>query len=132
MQAVNLIFVTSVMSNMMSNMTPFDLCDSYGTCLDNATLMMKFTNGHGCAENETFVEIPQFAICCDGSLSGPSMVERLATNVCLSRPSAGSKMAPGPGCACKKGKDLTLRIKNMSDYNLLSAKVQIQVSIISD
>ena len=114
MQAVNLIFIARVMTNMIR---PLDLCDSYGTCLDNATLVMKFTNGHGCAENETFVEIPQFAICCDGKSLGPSMVRPLTTNVCLSRPSTGSKMAPGPGCACKKGKDLTFRIKNISDYN---------------
>ena len=78
-------------------------CDSYGTCLNYTELMMKFTNGNGCAENQSFVEIPQFAICCGDNLLGPSTIRRLTQNVCLSRPSVGSKMAPGPGCACNKG-----------------------------
>ena len=78
-------------------------CDSYSTCLNHTQLMMKFTNGNGCAENESFVEIPQFAICCEGNFLGPSTIRRLTENVCLSRPSIGSKMAPAPGCACNKG-----------------------------
>ena len=86
-------------------------CNSYGTCLNNTQLMERITFGHGCAENENFVEIPQYAICC-GPNDYPT-IRRLASYVCLFRPSAGSRMAPEPECVCNKGKDLRFGIKKI-------------------
>ena len=109
MQAVKLILITQVMANTYQLS-----CNSYGTCLNDTELMMKVTFGQGCTDNESFVDITQYAICCgpNNGLDGPSTPPRLATNVCLSRPFVGGKMLPGPGCACNKGKDLRYKIKN--------------------
>ena len=107
MLSLILILLSQVMgredSMLNSRLVMAHTCDSYGTCLNHTQLMMKFTKGNGCAENESFVEIPQFAICCEDNLFGPSTIRRLTQNVCLSRPSFGSKMAPRPRCACNKG-----------------------------
>ena len=113
MQVVKLILVSQVMADTYQLS-----CNSYGTCLNDTQLMMEVTFGQGCAENESFVDITQYAICCgpNDGLDDPTALPRFATNVCLSRPSVGWKKLPGPGCACNKGKDLRYEIKKIIFY----------------
>ena len=92
--AAKLILISQVMSHT---------CDSYGICLNDTQLMMKMTHGFGCAENESFLEYPRYAICCEGNYPKG---QQLAPNVCLHRPSTGNKILVGPGCACNTGGDL--------------------------
>ena len=114
MQAVKSILVSQVMDQMLWPLAmgnTYELgCNSYGTCLNHTQVMERITFGHGCAENENFVEIPQYAICC-GPNDYHSIIRRLDSYVCLSRPSAGSRMAPEPGCVCNKGTYLRFGIK---------------------
>ena len=80
-------------------------------------LMMKETNGNGCAQNEYFSLRPRNAFCCEANPEDPWVLKgennrevwRLQPTVCLSR---GSRTGPNtkefctrPGCACKKGHD---------------------------
>ena len=127
MQVVKLIFVSQIMANTYQLS-----CNSYGTCLNDTQLMMKVTFGQGCAENESFVDITQYAICCgpNDGLDDPSTLPRFDTNVCLSRPSVGWKKLPGPGCACNKGKDLRNKIKKNQFLQVIShlAKAIAQIN----
>ena len=78
-------------------------------------LMMKWTNGTGCAKNEYFSLGPRNAFCCEANPNNPWVLKsrdpwhngevwRLRPTVCLSRGCTGTRQSRSiPGCTCKKG-----------------------------
>ena len=70
-------------------------------------MILKFTNGYDCGENETLSKFPKDIFCCESS-TGPDhwlksgndakKVRRLAPNVCMSL--GKDKLMPTPRCVC--------------------------------
>ena len=67
-------------------------------------MILNFTNGSDCGENETLSKFPKDIFCCEGSkgpdhwLNDAKKVRRLAPNVCMSL--GKDKLMPTPRCVC--------------------------------
>ena len=99
-------------------------------------MIMKETNGTGCGENQYFSLNPRSAFCCGVDPDQPWVwngqnVWRIKpmvpenghmSGICLARRGLGTRMRVSyPGCACKKGSDLKLKLAKIF---LLKVKVQ--------
>ena len=83
-------------------------------------LMMKMTNGTGCAENEHFSFDSSYSICCHDDSEDDPMTRfdlRVAPNVCL-KSMLTDRRRPRPSCRCDKVFDL----KNMIYLRYLDVK----------